>query len=814
MKYTEVFEQQLDEINMSPTSLDKLSSQINAMAGMEFEMIVPDASTGGEEDFESEPDLDQDERVRSFSQIREFFYDGDYNGRRDVDRLEEKLINDYYDSDWLSEKKQEAWGDASYDAIRDLVDRDYEDELRAQAEDEVQENTPEFGVNSAELDSAIADRFQELFDAKVDEILADMGREYDEAYEEWEQNEWQELANDSDWQEEWLEYEGIETMWDVAQNYDIQWPYHTEYEGGEGNIDEIADEFSDMIGKGVNASSSYHGARRESNKYVVEPDGSLDPENAGDAGLEFVSPPMPISELLVDLDKVKRWADEKGCYTNKSTGLHINVSVPGLDTSNLDYVKLALLLGDQYVLEQFQRMGNTYCKSAMAEIKNRVSQRPEDAANLLDAMKKGLGNLATKVIHSGATSKYTSINTKTGYIEFRSPGGDWLSDGFFTKIKPTLLRFVVALDAANDPQKYREEYLKKLYTLLQPKSQEDTLSYFAKFAAGELPKQALKSFVRQAQLERKVRKDPTGGQQYWWNVEWSNGRRMEVVATSAAVAKQVAAEEWGLSPNDPEVGRFKATPIKPYDASPVKATVGEPQAIGQRSSPTVSGRASNPEGNWILAAQGQNPPVPLFRFNAASVDDANNVVNQWNREHSGEDVVVHYDPQQRYGQPPIPGSTLDLQRQRAAQARATADNLFSEFDTTRGDLTPRGPGPWEIYRLSNGETVRELHNTDRSRAEEEARSVLGFRAEAPELYGVRTRQQAQQAQQRAPEQGQQGQFTGQWKVLLPNGREVYRFGGAGNSQADANRIAANWLRDNGMGVSGEGFEVVPIMSGQ
>jgi hypothetical protein len=56
-----------------------------------------------------------------------------------------------------------------------------------------------------------------------------------------------------------------------------------------------------------------------------------------------------------------------------------------------------------------------------------------------------------------------------------------------------------------------------------------------------------------------------------------------------------------------------------------------------------------------------------------------------------------------------------------------------------------------------------------------------------------------------------GQWNGQWKVLV-GGQEVYRFGGVGNSQADANRIAAQWLRDNGQGVSGEGFEVYPVMA--
>jgi len=62
-----------------------------------------------------------------------------------------------------------------------------------------------------------------------------------------------------------------------------------------------------------------------------------------------------------------------------------------------------------------------------------------------------------------------------------------------------------------------------------------------------------------------------------------------------------------------------------------------------------------------------------------------------------------------------------------------------------------------------------------------------------------------------PAQRTGGEFTGEWRVLV-NGQEVYRFSGAGNSQADANRVAADWLRRNGMGVSGEGFEVYPVMA--
>jgi hypothetical protein len=52
-------------------------------------------------------------------------------------------------------------------------------------------------------------------------------------------------------------------------------------------------------------------------------------------------------------------------------------------------------------------------------------------------------------------------------------------------------------------------------------------------------------------------------------------------------------------------------------------------------------------------------------------------------------------------------------------------------------------------------------------------------------------------------------WTGQWLVKdAATGRELHRFGGVGNNQGDANRIAAQWARDNHRG--GE-IDVVPEM---
>jgi hypothetical protein len=99
-------------------------------------------------------------------------------------------------------------------------------------------------------------------------------------------------------------------MWEIYRNTDVSWPYYEDPVSSGASIEDVAYEFATFMGKKVNT-GDYHQARREPGKYVVEPDGSLEPDSSDDLGLEFVSPPLPIDELLTDLAKVKKWADRR-----------------------------------------------------------------------------------------------------------------------------------------------------------------------------------------------------------------------------------------------------------------------------------------------------------------------------------------------------------------------------------------------------------------------------------------------------------------------------------------------------------------------
>jgi len=179
----------------------------------------------------------------------------------------------------------------------------------------------------------------------------------------------------------------------------------------------------------------------------------------------------------------------------------------------VDYTKLILFMGDQYVLQKFGREANTFCKSALQNIKSRIKSGQVDAAQVLANMRQGLNATAGAMVQGNVgTGKYTSAHIKPGYIEFRSPGGDYLAEANvdMQSLENTMLRFARAMKIAGDPTAEREEYAKKLYKLVAPQGN-DALKYFAEYSAGKLPKAALKSFVKQVQQQRQGAKGITSG---------------------------------------------------------------------------------------------------------------------------------------------------------------------------------------------------------------------------------------------------------------------------------------------------------------
>jgi hypothetical protein len=757
MKYLELKEQLLNEINMSPSALRRAAKEIGARAGMEFEMIVPGAAESEEGDDYLEPDYDSDESVSGIQDAYDFFNDGDYNGRRDVERLRDRMREEY--QEWVSDQFSNRWDSDMDTFIYDyLKENANNDEIAAilGREDDDEDTKDNYGRKEvSEAVSKIIEQGQGM----------PVGGEswYDQAYESAYED-----YMDEDREVEWLEDRGLNAMSDIGNEYGINWPhyYNPDTSGGDVSIADAADSFSRGIGKEVQASDNYHSRsvkRPDANNlhYIVEPDGSLEADEPGDGGLEFVSPALPIDELLDDLKKVKAWADKTGCYTNDSTGLHINVSVPAWqgDLGKLDYVKLAILMGDEYVLENFGRSGNTYAKSALKIVRDNITQRPEDVKRLLDQMKEHLNTSAAKLIHSGSTSKYTSVNTKDGYIEFRSPGGDWLNENF-DKIETTLLRFVVAMDAAVDETKYKEEYAKKLYKLLagDQKDATNTMAYFAKYAAGELPQAALKSFIKQAQFERKAGKEPNG-KKMWYRVDkegrGKSGASIEVVATSKEEALEKAASEWMTKLS--ALGAAAVYPVRPFD---------------------------NNADNWEVYNNRTGEVVGTFKsVDPDGTSDNYDATGDDYRKWRYTNGISNTEPRSFSRRPRFDKNRYELfnldrnkKLDEPVPINATTDEQALTFLDDYINHGPHGLQPFQAKRMIG------IRRWGDSNAEPILANPIRATAGAPQPAGSIGRDAT------SP--------TGQWKMVDGLNRELYRFRPAENTRERANYLARVWATAN------------------
>jgi hypothetical protein len=381
-----------------------------------------------------------------------------------------------------------------------------------------------------------------------------------------------------------------------------------------------------------------------------------------------------------------------------------------------------------------------------------------------------MDQLASKAIHSGVTEKYTSINTKNGYIEFRSPGGDWLNDNF-AEIENTLRRFTVALSAAVDPEMYRQEYLKKLYKLLDVSGEKDPLSYFAKYSAGELPKAALKSFVRQAQLERGVKRGKEEPQQEPQGVDTRVDYELYDRTTNAVIDTFPARNDdearvrlddyrsWPGASNPDNFGVRRAGRNQPTDQLPVwyVSIIGRPGT-------EIQVRADNESD-----ARREAMRMRLDIFGDESIDNIR--ASTVGVRQAGTPTTEQY-----YDVTWTDGGSESMVRVRAPNANAAMDRIRSQ-----------SPNITDIE------------------------ANLSRYQDAPGSTADLQRQRAAQAPAPQPAGGES--FTGEWKIVDDStGQELYRFSGIGNNQRDANRVAANWLSQNAPDAEMQDVGVYPVMN--
>jgi hypothetical protein len=506
-------------------------------------------------------------------------------------------------------------------------------------------------------------------------------------------------------------------------------------------------------------------------------------------------------------------------------------------------------MGDEYVSDSFGRLGAFYAKSAMGMIRDNIRSRPEAVANTLEKMRTHMNTAASKAIHSGVTQKFTSINVKDGHIEFRSPGGDWLDENF-DKIENTLLRFTVAMSAALNPEMYREEYLKKLYKILNPEGQKDEygdmIQEFAKYmaslqggggeASGKLSKetqQAIKDFrtaaskeLKQKNLANKLKKGDTSGQRYWWKVSnpGNSNASIEVVASSKeeAIEKAIATDGYPSWANT--LSSLVAKPLSPYYE---KSKPSVWKVYGSNSSPyqrlgvevvaTDEFEAmQKARQKWNLNVGGRTEEE-FFSTNGWSAEPVrpyeDTTVPTLNSRPSNPDGNWVIVDRQAPRTPVYRFMALDNNDALTVLRQWSAANPEHDWNASPDAYQQLGqPGQpaeqttkYEIYNKQTGNSVEPADGiTNDADALVRLNDYIEHgphtlnREQATAVFGIRTNSGVEIVDIDIPmAQGRAATSpTGQWKMVDGLNRELYRFRPAENTRAKANELASLWAREN------------------
>ena len=422
----------------------------------------------------------------------------------DVDNLTLSEIDDQYGgvdwdsisenyTDWIYENKQEEFLD---DLMDDFVSQheDDEDYINEFIDDEGIEESDWADYREGVLRTEYGDeRYEEEGAEELSELYGyedeNWAREYVDEYrgsdfrdylrdiaaddEDIKQAAYEEATENYDY-DDWINAEWY-SMSSFCDDYGIDYSYGN-------NLGEVAE----LVSKFVRDSSAFSDDYVESGEYgntsgstvqyAVESDSSIDGYGTG---AEIISPVFSTPRrMLAEMKKFFEFLQSEGALTNNSTGLHITMSYnpqdgetvnhkPGTSQVIANRVKMAVLLGDQYLLNEFLRGSNTYTKSQYKELQNAIGELKQESGT--EGIKKAEAFLDKAI----SDDKFRAIHfkgqkdsqTNTNLIEFRIGGGeDYEQD--FDKVFKATVRYATTMIAGHTDQ-YEGDYVKALSKLLR-----------------------------------------------------------------------------------------------------------------------------------------------------------------------------------------------------------------------------------------------------------------------------------------------------------------------------------------------------------
>lgn len=189
-----------------------------------------------------------------------------------------------------------------------------------------------------------------------------------------------------------------------------------------------------------------------------------------DQGVEAITKPLPMDHALQVMEQVFQYIDDKGS-TSERTGMHVNLSIKGINLRNLDKLKMITLMDDEFIRSHSKYPIRNY-------VDKMLSDRLEDYIDLAQVYVDGglpeLTHTAEEKLVQNV--KYQSVNfmpigdvnEATRRIELRYFGG---ANYHFREqeMKKDIMQAAYVTMAAGNPEFAQKEYMQSLLRFLDKK---------------------------------------------------------------------------------------------------------------------------------------------------------------------------------------------------------------------------------------------------------------------------------------------------------------------------------------------------------
>ena len=227
----------------------------------------------------------------------------------------------------------------------------------------------------------------------------------------------------------------------------------------------------------------------------VETDSSLGYASSTEIPVELVSPAFPTPKIMLsELGSLFEYLISKNIRTARETGFHVTMSYNG-PTQKYNKVKMILLLNDEYWLDKFKRIQNSYTQSQLNNIIVKT-----DKYKLVKLNADQISEIEKLLEPAVSTDKYYAIHFKkaknisdNNLVEFRIAGNkDYHTQ--YEEIKQLVIQYAAVMEAGYNPTAFQQEYTQEITniykTLTAPirnASNDPFFAFIAKYETGYPP---------------------------------------------------------------------------------------------------------------------------------------------------------------------------------------------------------------------------------------------------------------------------------------------------------------------------------------